>query len=458
MEIFKLICCITASTFIGFNILYLAAGRSLRLYLPEALAVSFGLGLGSVSLEMLLFFLLRYDFNIPWLLAPWAAVFAVNIVMFIRGKSLPIAGIPPGALKPYGALDIFLAAGISFEVIYAFFRALIKPIESYDAVAIYAIKSKIFYLARSIPHDYFSGLATLFPHPDYPLNIPLAETFLYIGMGDLNDQLVKVIFPLFFAGILCMLYCAVRRFASRTYALLFTFLLASIPQFNAYATNAYLELPLAFYYCASALLLFRWFENKEEVSFLIVSSVMVALAGWTKNEGLMYCLINIILLSIFLISGSKAALKEKMLYLCGYSGIALGLSLPWLAVKRAFQFVNSDIGIISMNPFYLYKQSYKIWLILYDFQKHVIGPKKWNIIWAAFILVLILYHKDMLKGTRKYLTISLALAVSGYIFAYLFSVINFQLLVSTTLSRFLLHFLPLAVLLMAMALREDAGL
>ncbi|MDD5136000.1 MAG: hypothetical protein PHN63_01475, partial [Candidatus Omnitrophica bacterium] len=41
-----------------------------------------------------------------------------------------------------------LWAGIILEVFYAFFRALIRPIESYDAVAIYAIKSKIFYLDR----------------------------------------------------------------------------------------------------------------------------------------------------------------------------------------------------------------------------------------------------------------------------------------------------------------------
>ena len=143
-------------------------------------------------------------------------------------------------------LDIFLVFGISFEVVYAFFRALVKPIEAYDAVAIYAIKSKIFYLAGAIPEEFFSRIAAIFPHPDYPLNIPLAQTLGYWSMGVLNDQLIKLIFPLFFVGILALLYFAVRRFAGRTYALVFAFLLASVPQFNAYAANAYLEVPLAF--------------------------------------------------------------------------------------------------------------------------------------------------------------------------------------------------------------------
>jgi hypothetical protein len=89
---------------------------------------------------------------------------------------------------------------ISFEVLYVFFRTLIKPMESYDSIAIYALKSKIFYLEKIIPPDFFRNFASFVPHIEYPLLIPLAEAGLYTFLGSLNDLLVKMIFPLYYAA------------------------------------------------------------------------------------------------------------------------------------------------------------------------------------------------------------------------------------------------------------------
>ena len=452
MELINLITAIVAAAFIGFNVLYLILGRLDDLYLSEAIFISYGIGLGCISLEMLMF----SKFSIAGLLLPWIGLVAINVYRcFKTGGRLFFLKSHRVYETRHKYLATFLMAGITIETVYAFFRALIKPIESYDAVAIYAIKSKIFFLAKAIPGSYFSSLIHNFPHPDYPLNIPLAESFMYLVMRSLNDQLVKIIFPLFFVGILCMLYFAIRRFASRTYALLFTFLLATIPQFNTYATNAYQELPLAFYYLASAIFLFAWIENRNDLRALTVSALMVALAGWTKNEGLLYCVINMVLVLGCSILSRKDSSAKSVYAPIIYAGV-IGLILaPWIWIKHTYGIVNEEISLANLNPVYIIKQSYKIVPILYELQKQLFGPKRWNMFWIIVMLVSAFNYKKLFKGMQKYITMSLAMAFFGYILFYMISFVDVVFFTSKTWGRFLLHFLPLVVLLLAYLLKED---
>jgi len=455
VELIIILISITAVTFIGCNVLYLIAGKSLKLKLGEIVAVSYGLGLGFLSLEMLLFYFAGWAFTVEGILSPWLLLLAVNAVRYFRGRSrlMEPALVAAPSRKP-GLIDVFLAGGIVFEVIYAVFRALIKPIESYDAIAIYAIRSKIFFLAKAIPQDYFAAIARLFPHADYPLNIQLSETFLYMSMGSLNDALVKVIFPFFFAAILCMLYFALRRFASRTYALVFTFILATIPHFNNYATNAYLEVPLAFYIFVSGLFLLRWLEDGSSGA-IILSAVAASLAGWTKNEGLMYCVIYTGLVFIFVISKGKKTSKKDILHAFLYSGIIVLVSLPWTLLKAGWHIANDEIALANLNPANLVRQLHKLGTITYEFQKQLFGPKKWNIFWPAFIVVMLLNYKKTLEMPVRYAAAAIFLALSGYVVFYMISYLDVVFFTSKTWARFMLDFLPLAVYLLAVVLKED---
>ncbi|MCM8761524.1 MAG: glycosyltransferase family 39 protein, partial [Candidatus Omnitrophica bacterium] len=285
--------------------------------------------------------------------------------------------------------------------------------------------------------------------------IPLAETFLYMCMGNLNDQLVKIIFALFFCGILGMFYFTVRRFSDRTYALLFTFLLASVPQFNAYATNAYLEVPLAYYYFASVLFLLRWFEDSSDVASLVMSAFMVAMAGWTKNEGLLYCVINSLMVCLFVVSDRRNFSLKRLLYPIFYGSVIFIALFPWNLAKGIWHISNDEINLANINPANLIKQAGKLMPIFYELQKQLFGPKKWNILWPAFFLVLAIHHKKLFTRTQKYLTSSVVLAVGGYIIFYMISYVDVVFFASKTWSRFLIHFLPVVMLLMAMLLKED---
>ena len=457
MEFVRLLLWLLAVTCIGWSAVYLVLFRGQALSLSEKLSISYGLGIAFTSLEMLLFHFFKLEFTVLMILVPWMPLFLANAIVSSKRLGHQRAWPKDEKGRP-SALAAFLACGILFEASYVFFRALIKPMESYDAVAIYAIKAKIFYLARSIPGDFFLALAKSFPHPDYPLNIPLAETLGYLFLGNLNDQLAKILFPLYFLAILAGLYFAVRRFAGRTYALLFTFLLASIPQFSAYGTNGYLDIPLAYYVFFGAIFLFKWFEDTANVRFLRSSAVMTGLAAWTKNEGLIYGGISILLILIFFLFEQKGPALKAARSLSFYGGVVLALSLPWHWVKTSAHIINSDVAVAALTPLGIAKQLYKVGPIVYEFQKQFFGPKKWNILWFVILFASIVNYKKVFTPSQRYISIFLVLAVSGYIFFYLVSHVEINFFLSRTWSRFLLHFLPVAVYWLALILRDDVTL
>jgi len=416
------------------------------------------MGVGFISLEMFLLYLLKIKFDIMVIILPWLFVLALNVFLMLRknrnSSEISIKFHPIKNIKP-NIVSVFLSLGIMLEVFYAFFRALIKPMESYDAVAIYAIKSKIFFLAKSIPQDYFSWIAGHFPHPDYPLNIPLFKSFIYIWLGSLNDQLVKIIFPLYFVSCLVILCFAVRRFASRNYSLAFTFILASMPQFNSYAANAYLDLPLACYLFISAVCLFDWFRDKTDIRSLILSAIMAALAGWTKNEGLMYCAAYAFVIFLNVVFSRAGNILKKAVCFTVYIFIILVILAPWFFIRNEYHLVNTDLGSINLDPIYLLKQLHRMAPIMYEFQKQVVGPKKWNIFWIAALAALLLNFKKAFRSDLKMVSITLALIICGYVYFYIASPLEIHYFLSKTWSRFLIQFLPICVYWLAMILRED---
>jgi len=462
MEPIRLIAAILLTTFIGCNILYLFLRERGSLNFFERMAISYGLGIGALSLEMFLFSLAGLKYSAGYVILPWGIILVANIFIYFIKKPVrqkkPFYVEPGGMLKAGRMLSVFLSSGIVFEIAYSFFRALIKPIESYDAVAIYAIKAKIFYVARSIPEEFFSKLSSLFPHPDYPLNIPIFQAFLYGAMGSLNDQLVKIIFPLYFVSILAVLYFSVRRFAGSLYALLFTFILATIAQFNAYSTNGYIDLPLAYYCFISAILLFKYFEDTKKGYFVVLSAMMAGLAAWTKNEGILYCAVSLCLFALFLIVNRRKVSIRDAGGLFVYAGIIFIIYSPWLWTKAVYAITNVDVGPLSITPAAMVKQSYKALPILYEFQRQFFGPKKWNLIWIVAMFAVLFNYKKLFNKTLYYITAYLIFVFCGYILIYLISNVEIRYFLNTTWSRFPIHFMPVLVYWLALLLKEEIDL
>jgi len=189
---------------------------------------------------------------------------------------------------------------------------------------------------------------------------------------------------------------------------------------------------------------------------LILSAVMAGLAGWTKNEGLLYCMVSILSMLVFFIFNFDNMKWRDAVGMVIYAVIMFLILAPWVYIRMRYHLVNTDIGAISLNPLRLLKESHKLLPIFYEFQRQIFGPKKWNIFWIVTLAAFVLNFKNSFTGMLRYITIFLILTVSGYIFVYLISPIDINFFLKKTWSRFMVQFLPIAVYWLAAILRKDA--
>ena len=441
MEIIRLIVSFLLAIAIGWNILFWLIKRDRSFSLMERLALSYIIGLGCLTLEMFLFSILNIKFSLYVLLLPWLFIFIANI--FIFRKTVPI-GKPQAKLKNK-IFDIALMMGIAFQILHAFFKALIKPMDSFDYIANFAFKAKLFFMKGYIPYELFLNKSIDIQHVDYPLFIPLSETWVYMCLGSWNDLLVKTLFPMFFLALLFIFYFALKRLIGKRLSLVSTFLLATIPHFLNYAAIGYADFALAMFYSASFLYLFLWIAYKRENKYLFLSAALSLLAIWTKREGALLSIINIVILSLFVLFERKEMAKNEIRGIVSFSLIIIVLGSLWFGYMNSLGLSNELINRDTLKLSIAVSNIDRIPLILYEYQKHIFGPKKWNISFLVFFAAFIVYFKRAFTGYFKYITLFILLAFFGYTVFYLFTPVEIRYHLQTSGSRVLLHFLPVVV-------------
>ncbi|MFH1753511.1 MAG: glycosyltransferase family 39 protein [Candidatus Omnitrophota bacterium] len=382
MGIFLLIGCFFVTILIGWSLLKIISGRKSETALLVEASLAFGIGMGAVSLEMLIFYFFGLSLTLINLLLPWAPVVICGFI-FSNKSIKPARGIPAGLTL----FEKLLLAGIAFQLALIFFRAFLKPLESFDSIAMYAMKSKIIFLSGMIPRDFFTSITQRLPNPDYPLLLPLVEVWVYTFLGKISDLLVKAVFPSYLLSFLIIFYSLLKRVVSRKGALLFTFILATIPQFINFATVGYADIILAYYYSIGAIYLYLWIKERRTAD-LVISGIFSGFAVLTKNEGMMLFLVNIILLAWYLVKGFNRDLLKKAAI---YAVIALMIAGPWLIIRSSNGLENDLLKFKEMGPqrfFDTFKRLDRVPLILYEYQKQFFGPKKWNIVWIIFLALL----------------------------------------------------------------------
>lgn len=451
-EVLVLIAWVVVTVIIGWSALSLIIRRKGTLDRLEIFALSFPVGLGLVSIQMTCFSALRMEWCAGCILMCWIPVFLAAVYYGVVRVGPEKGGSSHGKNSQLSHLEKFFIFGISFQILYAFFRSFVTPMESHDAVSMYALMAKIFYMAKTVPVDFYSSFKDFVPHIEYPLLLPLSESYFYTFFGSLDDVLVKIIFPLFYVCLLAVFYRVLKHCGfERKGAMLFTFILATIPQVADYATNGYADILLAFYYSAGIFYLYLWTKERKR-SFLTISFILSALTVWTKTEGLMLSAVNIFVVLIFMI-------KERKGFRQGFSYIAVLaiFLLSFLCLKRAMGLevhgdfaglVLSDAGKTTIDAVR------RVPAILYEYQIQFFGPKKWNIVWIIFLFLFAGRFRKAFKDDIFFITVTMLGIISGYTLIYLIMPRDISWHLSTTASRFFLHFVPVAVLWIALSFKD----
>lgn len=449
-EIVLLLANILTTGFIGFNILSFLSSETVakQLAISEKIPLSIIFGYGVVSIQMFLMGLLNIKFTRINILIPWIILFFANLS---TGKLQKFCSVRVPQFRKFRFYEVSIMLGIVLQTFYNFLRALIKPMESYDAVAIHGLKSKVIFFANGIGPDFFKTISMNFggAHPDYPLLLPLCENWVYVFLGNFNDQLVKIIFPLFYISILFLLYAVLKKMTGNTLIpLLMTFALSSIKQFSDYATIGYADLILAVYFGTAIFYLYLWSVSNNEL-YLKICTISLIFCVWTKNEGMLLALIGIFLLFVYGIQYLRER-KKTTFYVTLAILSVLCLSLLWHGFKHTNNLINENFNLSMVNTENLIHGLKRIPLIIYEYQKQFFGFKKWNLVWIVTIFLFIKDFRYIISTHIKLLGYVLFLFALGYTTVYIFTTTEIDFLLRTTASRFLIHILPVAVLWLGM--------
>jgi hypothetical protein len=463
----SLILFVIVTGFAGLNIIMLFDTKNAFNW-QERLGLSYLFGIGAISLEMFIMGLLKFEFVTTCILTPWALVFLINILRYhrmgrLKARNKDVVGLngtvpPKGGTVHFRTDNVFsrfekiLVFLLSFQVIYTFFRALSKPIEAYDSVSIWALKAKILYLAKTIPAGFFDTINASFHgiHADYPLLLPFSEVWFYTFLGNLNDYLVKVIFPLNFLAFLVVFYSLLRRVTKkRKTSLLFTFILASVKQFSDYATIGSADLQMGIYCFLTFIFIFMWVKY-ENSAYLTSSVISCIFAFWTKNEGGAVFLIALALLTASLKKSPSEPGRFGMVKEARRGIVILFIVfLAWLGFKASLHLKNDLINIGAIRSFSFSGIYKRIIPIAYEYQKHIFGFKKWNLVWIGFLYFVIVRFKTLFTAYR-YITIPIGGILLAYTAVYMITPQDIHWHLSSSASRLLIHILPLVVFFIAL--------
>ena len=189
------------------------------------------------------------------------------------------SGFAPGIT--WRGWDWLFLGLLALVFLYALPRAALYPMWAWDAVATWGCKARIFYVSQGL------DLTCIEAHNYYPNLVPLLLSYLYYALGQVNDSLAKVIFPLWGALLLGLLYSLAARLGlSRRRALgLAAFLALNGTVFIVHLYIAYADLPLAFFALGGAGLLYLWLADAAPRGSLTLSACCLAGMAWCKYEG-----------------------------------------------------------------------------------------------------------------------------------------------------------------------------
>jgi hypothetical protein len=325
------------------------------------------------------------------------------------------------------------------------------PHGDWDASAIWNLRARFLYRGGEDWTDAFSP-SIPWTHPDYPLLVPASVARGWRYTGGETTLVPRLVAGLFLAANVGLLMAALALLRCPAQGWLGGLALLATPSFLAEGTAQYADVPLAFFFLASAAL-FEALDRRAAPPWPLaaLAGLAAALAAWTKNEGLLF------LVATAAVRG-LAALRVRP----GWQPLAVEVSafaagaLPVLAVLANFK-----LRLAPANDLVAGQGAEATLSRLADLSRYgwtagaflgqvgMIGP--------GMVIVLAVYAR--LLGRAPQSTASwtghsrtlLAIMLAGYFVVYLTTPNDLPTHLGTSLGRLLVQLWPLTLLALFLA-------
>ena len=360
----------------------------------------------------------------------------------------PVVRIP----RPKGIVEWTLVAILTMELMAIFWIGSKRSL-GWDGLLVWEIKARYAFLNGGVlPGAYFQGIGRSFSHPEYPLAIPFTQLWLYLWLGEANQSLARIIFPVFyFVGSILLALLGKRLTNRRSIGLFLAIVLFLVPQ-ASFSTGGgvagYADFPLAIYYLATVgYLLCALREDDHGVSAPIFA-VCLACLPWIKKEGAILWAVAACVAGLLVLAGRLP--RRYLFALC-----------PGLVVAASWRLFLHVVHLAAVSDFLPLSREtfpanlarlpsiYRVILAEVSTQQH------WGFFWGVSVLALLFLGFHWRYLTERLLVIFAVIPFALYSGVYVLSGWEHYLdHVASSISRLLMQLVPVLLLGIGVVLAE----
>jgi hypothetical protein len=270
----------------------------------ESLAFAFPIGWGAIASFMLL--LANLGFRLEWitlaLLASFVSFAAMIYIALTTNRQSANIGILPNegeiSSKRTWIWWIFLGVvGLELCLITASF--LHYPyITDWDGWAIWGMKAKAFFSDHGF-NGYLGRADDLsFSWPARPCLSSIFQTYVYLAGGQANEAASRFVHLVAGISLLSIFYWTLRRRLPATTAMIWTAMLATMPNLADQVTAGIGNILLAIFLFSAVSALDRY-RTEGTVGYLIAASAFLGFALLTRDEAFSLCAICVAIALLF---------------------------------------------------------------------------------------------------------------------------------------------------------------
>ena len=349
-----------------------------------------------------------------------------------------------------------------------------NPMGSWDGFRIWNIKAEFLALNSPLWQNMFS-LPHFMSHNDYPLLLPSLTARLWNYTGAHNFAVNATIGLFFTFGLVYLLFQAIEYFKRDIFILSNKSKLTNINARNNHewllykptidnvaiaVTSVFMildvfivngahqcaDVPLAFMFLSAVVCLFMYFK-KEKISYIVLGIIFAALGAWTKNEGMMFCVIY--LGTIFVWFLKEKSYKYAIITLVTGAIPLCGLML----FKHIVNFQNDLVaGFFAIKSYNFALDLHRYMVIFKTFFSMIFT--RFTLLWVLLLLCVKGFRiKEQNKKPFALACIIFVLCTVGYFLVYLISPHDINWLAENSMDRIILQMLPVFLFLFSINLR-----
>ncbi|NWF62799.1 MAG: hypothetical protein HXY38_00695 [Chloroflexi bacterium] len=375
--------------------------------------------------------------GLPLTVYAWVeSIVAIILMVWLLVQNRRLLRMPQISVKQELLWSSILAAGVLFFLLNLMLYGLQYPHGRPDAWINWNVVARFIHLGGA---DWQATFLRQFDHPDYPLYLPMTNAITWTLIrepstwGAIAFHFVNTFFT---AGLL---FSFINRFRDFKQAALATVIFISLPFTIGQGMRQYADMLLAQLILAAGGLTLLYLQTKEN-RLAILTGLVIGLAGWAKNEGLIAILVLTLLWVVLTVKKEKQALWKYF----------AGLAFPLLVVILFKLFLAPSNDLLAGQGNLLEKvlevERYRI------IAKHAfttlwgLGDAPVSLFGIIILTAIILGRSNRGIPGLWFIPALIGILLTAYFGTYLLTPQDLSWHLNTSLDRLYLHLFPLALL------------